>query len=61
MKVYAIIYDYKGYEEQVKKLFSTKDKALEYWRDGNNYIEDTLVAWELDTQKQKIVERGTLG
>ena len=30
MKVYAIIFDYKGYEETVVGIFSTYEKAKEY-------------------------------
>jgi len=60
MKVYAIVYDCEGYEEKVEKLFSSKEKAFKYWRDGNNYSEETLISWELDTQKRKIIEHGTL-
>lgn len=60
MKVYAIVSDLDGYEEHVEKLFSSKETALKYWRDGNNYCENTLITWELDTQKRKIIERGSL-
>jgi len=60
MKVYAIVYDLDGYEEHIETLFSSKEIALKYWRDGNNYRECTLITWELDTQKRKIVERGSL-
>lgn len=60
MEVYAIIYDYEGYEESVLKIFPSKEEALKYWRDDNNYMENTLVAWNLDTQKRKIVEHGSL-
>lgn len=66
MKVYAIIFDYQGYEELVVGIFSTREKVKEYlMKDFNEckytddikkYLHDSeysLVEWELDTNKQK--------
>ena len=66
MKVYAIIFDYRGYEEKVVGIFSTYEKAKEYLIEDFNrykytddikeYFKDSdysLVEWELDTNKQK--------
>ena len=66
MKVYALIFDYRGYEEKVVGIFSTYEKAKEYLVEDFNrykytddikeYFQDSdysLVEWELDTNKQK--------
>lgn len=66
MKVYAIIFDYQDYEENVVGIFSTYEKAKEYLIEDfnkNKYTDDikkylndsdySLVEWELDTNKQK--------
>ena len=66
MKVYALIFDYRGYEETVLGVFSTYEKAKEYLVEDFNrykytddikeYFQDSdysLVEWELDTNKQK--------
>ena len=69
MKVYAIIFDYQGYEELVVGIFSTYEKVKEYLiEDFNNckytneikkYLKDSeysIVEWELDTKKKKKVK-----
>lgn len=66
MKVYAIIFDYRGYEESIIGIFSTYEKAKEYLveefnsckytNDIKKYLEDSdysFVEWELDINKQK--------
>ena len=66
MKVYALVYDYQGYEEQVAGIFSTREKVKEYLikefneckytNDIKKYLNDSeysLVEWELDTNEQK--------
>ena len=66
MKVYALVFDYQGYEELVVGIFSTRKKVDEYiteefneckyTNDIRKYLDDseyTLVEWELDTNKQK--------
>ena len=65
MKVYALVYDYQGYEELVVSIFSTRKKVDEYvldeyknlkYTDKKMFLDDseyTLVEWELDTNKQK--------
>ena len=66
MKVYALIFNYRGYEETVLGVFSTYEKAKEYLvEDFNNckYTDDikeyfrdsdySLVEWELDTNKKR--------
>ena len=66
MKVYAIIFDYQGYEESVVGIFSTCEKAKEYLveefnsckytNDIKKYLKDSdysFIEWELDTNKQK--------
>ena len=66
MKVYAIIFDYQDYEENVVGIFSTYEKAKEYLIEDfnkNKYTDDikkylndseyALIEWELDTNEQK--------
>ena len=66
MKVYALVYDYQGYEESVACIFSTREKVKEYLikefneckytNDIKKYLNDSeysLVEWELDTNEQK--------
>ena len=66
MKVYAIIFDYQGYEESVVGVFSTYEKAKEYLieefneckytNDIKKYLNDTeysFIEWELDTNKKR--------
>ena len=66
MKVYAIIFDYQGYEETVVGIFSTCEKAkkylieefnnCKYTNDIKKYFKDSdysLIEWELDTNKKK--------
>ena len=66
MKVYAIIFDYQDYEENVVGIFSTYEKAKEYLIEDfnkNKYTDDikkylndseySLIEWELDTNEQK--------
>ena len=69
MKVYAIIFDYKGYEENVIGIFSTYEKAEEYLiEEFNNckytddirkYLRDSdysFIEWEIDTNKKRKVK-----
>ena len=65
MKVYALVYDYQGYEESVIGIFSTREKVDEYvldeyknlkYTDKKMFLDDsdyTLVEWELDTNEQR--------
>ena len=66
MKVYAIIFDYQGYEESVIGIFSTYEKVKEYLikefneykytDDIKKYLNDSeysLIEWELDTNEKK--------
>ena len=66
MKVYALVFDYQGYEESVVGIFSTREKVkkylikefneCKYTNDIKKYLNDSeysLVEWELDTNKQK--------
>ena len=65
MKVYALVYDYQGYEESVLGIFSTREKVDEYvldeykntkYTDKKMFLDDsdyTLVEWELDTNEQR--------
>ena len=68
MKVYAIIFDYQGYEEKVVGIFSTYEKAKEYLIEEFNrykytddirkYFRDSdylLVEWEINTNKKRKV------
>ena len=69
MKVYAIVFDYQGYEESVVGIFSTYEKAKEYLieefneckytNDIKKYLNDTeysFIKWELDTNKKRKVK-----
>ena len=69
MKVYAIIFDYQGYEENVVGIFSTYEKAEEYLiEEFNNckytddirkYLRDSdysFIEWEIDTNKKRKVK-----
>ena len=69
MKVYALVFDYLGYEEQVVGMFSTREKVQEYLiqefieckytNDIKEYLNDSeysLVEWELDTNKKRKVK-----
>ena len=69
MKVYALVFDYQGYEELVVGMFSTREKVKEYLiqdfiecKYTNNikeYLNDSeysLVEWELDTNKKRKVK-----
>ena len=69
MKVYAIIFDYQGYEESVVGIFSTREKVQEYLiqefieckytNDIKQYLNDSeysLVEWEFDTNKKRKVK-----
>lgn len=69
MKVYALVYDYQGYEENVVGIFSTHEKVKEYLiqefieckytNDIKKYLNDSeysLVEWELDTNKKRKVK-----
>ena len=69
MKVYAIIFDYQGYEESVIGIFSTCEKAKEYLieefneckytNDIKKYLNDSeysFIEWEIDTNKKSKVK-----
>ena len=69
MKVYAIIFDYQGYEESVIGIFSTYEKAKEYLiEEFNNckytndikvYLKDSeysFIEWEVNTNKKRKVK-----
>ena len=69
MKVYALVFDYLGYEEQVVGIFSTHEKAekyigeefntCKYTNDIKKYLDDSeysIVEWELDTNKKRKVK-----
>ena len=69
MKVYAIIFDYQGYEESVIGIFSTYEKVKEYLieefneckytNDIKKYLNDSeysFIEWELDTNKKRKVK-----
>lgn len=69
MKVYAIIFDYQGYEENVVGIFSAYEKAKEYLIEDfnkNKYTDDikkylndsdySFVEWEIDTNKKRKVK-----
>ncbi|MDY4729544.1 MAG: hypothetical protein SPC26_05395 [Lactobacillus amylovorus] len=66
MKVYVLVFDYLGYEEQVVGIFSTQEKAekyiteefntCKYTNDIKKYLDDSeysLVERELDTNKKQ--------
>ena len=69
MKVYALVFDYEGYEEQFAGIFSTREKAekyiseefskCKYTNDIKKYLDDSeysIVEWELDTNKKRKVK-----
>ena len=69
MKVYAIIFDYQGYEESVVGIFSTYEKAeaylieefnnCKYTNDIKEYLKDSeysFIEWEVNTNKQRKVK-----
>ena len=69
MKVYAIIFDYRGYEEDVVGIFSTYEKAKEYLIEEfneNKYTDDikkylndsdySFIEWEINTNKKRKVK-----
>ena len=69
MKVYALVYDYQGYEELIVGVFSTRKKAekyiteefneCKYTNDIKEYLNDSeysIVEWELDTNKQRKIK-----
>lgn len=69
MKVYALVFDYQGYEESVMGIFSTREKVekylieefneCKYTNDIKKYLDDSeysLVEWELDTNKKRKVK-----
>ena len=69
MKVYALVFDYKGYEENVVGIFSTHEKVekyiteefneCKYTNDIREYLDDSeysIVEWELDTNKKRKVK-----
>lgn len=69
MKVYAIIFDYQGYEENVVGIFSTYEKAKEYLikefnecrytNDIRKYLNDSeysFIEREIDTNKKRKVK-----
>lgn len=69
MKVYALVFDYLGYEEEVVGVFSTHEKAEEYiaeefneckyTNDIREYLDDSgysIVEWELDTNEKRKVK-----
>ena len=69
MKVYAIIFDYQDYEENVVGIFSTYEKAKEYLIEDfnkNKYTDDikkylndsdySFIEWEIDTNKKRKVK-----
>ena len=65
MKVYALVFDYQGYEEWVVSIFSTREKAekyitedfnkCKYTNDIREYLDDSeysIIEWEIDTNKK---------
>ena len=69
MKVYALVFDYLGYEEEVAGIFSTHEKAekyiteefktCKYTNDIKEYLDDSgysIVECELDTDRKRKVE-----
>lgn len=69
MKVYAIIFDYQGYEESVVGIFSTYEKAEEYFieefnnckytNDIKEYLKDSdysFIEWEVNTNKKRKIK-----
>ena len=69
MKVYALVFDYLGYEEEVVGIFSTHEKAEKYIAEEFNECKyrndireqlddsgDSIVEWELDTNEKRKVK-----
>ena len=69
MKVYAIIFDYQGYEESVIGIFSTYEKAeqylieefnnCKYTNDIKKYLKDSeysFIEWEVNTNNKRKVK-----
>lgn len=69
MKVYALVFDYLGYEEQVVGIFSTREKVekyitedfneCKYTNDIRKYLDDSeysIIEWVLDTNKKRKVK-----
>ena len=69
MKVYALVFDYQGYEEVVVGMFSTREKAEKYITEEFNeckytnnikeYLDDSeysIIEWDLDTHKQRKIK-----
>ena len=69
MKVYALVYDYQGYEEFVVGVFSAREKAekyiaeefneCKYTNDIKEYLDDSeysIIEWVLDTNKKRKVK-----
>ena len=69
MKVYALVFDYQGYEESVVGIFSTREKAEKYITEDFNeckYTNDiredlddseySIIEWVLDTNKKRKVK-----
>ena len=69
MKVYAIVFDYQGYEETVIGIFSTCEKVKEYFMEEFNkckytndikkYLKDTeysFIEWEVNTNKKRKIK-----
>ena len=69
MKVYAIIFDYQGYEESVIGIFSAYEKAeqylieefnnCKYTNDIKKYLKDSeysFIEWEVNTNKKRKVK-----
>ena len=69
MKVYALVFDYQGYEETVMGIFSTREKvekylieefnSCKYTNDIKKYFKDSeysIIEWELDTNKKRKVK-----
>ena len=65
MKVYALVFDYQGYEEWVVSIFSTREKVekyiieefnkCKYTNDIREYLDDSeysIIEWEIDTNKK---------
>lgn len=69
MKVYALVYDYLGYEEEFAGIFSTQEKAekyiieefneCKYTNDIREYLDDSrysIVEWDIDTNEKRKVK-----
>ena len=69
MKVYALVFDYLGYEEQVvgifffflkaEKYITEEFNTYKYTKDIRKYLDDSeysIIEWELDTNKKRKVK-----